>query len=75
MKNKTESRPILEEAADTVLSVLAGALTLPTIANSWAVEQLSEKEFVFAVIRIFSRLHFLLERVFLCHLTNRRHER
>lgn len=44
MKNKTESHPILEEAADTVLSVLAGALTLPTIAISRTVEQLSKQK-------------------------------
>lgn len=43
MKNKTESHPILEEAADTVLSVLAGALTLPTIAISRAGGAASEK--------------------------------
>ena len=42
MKNKTEGHPILTEAADAVLSVLAGALALPTIAISWGVERLSK---------------------------------
>ena len=43
MKSKTESHPILK-AADTILSVLAGALTLPTIAISRTVEQLSKQK-------------------------------
>ena len=44
MKNKAEGQTVWQEAADAVLSVFTDALTLPTIAISWAVERLSKQK-------------------------------